>query len=86
MVIPHVSRVEVQSKVQQVGRKHGGVDMDTIEKDRDQLTVLYLDMRRAQQAANIMESNNVPFVDVDGLNIWDGQDVQKEQDGNFPIR
>jgi len=45
--------------------------MDTIEKDRGQLTVLYLDMRRAQQAANIMESNNVPFVDVDGLNIWD---------------
>jgi len=45
--------------------------MDTIEKDRGQLTVLYLDMRRAQQATNIMESNNVPFVDVDGLNIWD---------------
>jgi len=45
--------------------------MDTIEKDRGQLTVLYLDMRRAQQAANIMESSNVPFVDVDGLNIWD---------------
>jgi len=45
--------------------------MDTIEKDCGQLTVLYLDMRRAQQAANIMESNNVPFVDVDGLNIWD---------------
>jgi hypothetical protein len=31
----------------------------------------YLELRRAQQAANIMESNNTPFVDVDGLNIWD---------------
>lgn len=63
--------MEVQTKVRQVGRKRGGVDMDTIEKDRGQLTVLYLELRRAQQAANIMESNNVPFVDVDGLNIWD---------------
>jgi len=45
--------------------------MDTIEKDCGQLTVLYLDMRRAQQAANIMESNNVPFVDVDRLKILD---------------
>ena len=45
--------------------------MDTIEKDRGQLTVLYLELRIAQQAANILESNNVPFVDVDGLNIWD---------------
>jgi hypothetical protein len=45
--------------------------MEAIEKDRGQLTVLYLELRRAQQAANIMESNNVPFVDVDGLNVWD---------------
>jgi hypothetical protein len=66
-----LSRVEVQSKVRQVARKRGGVDMEAIEKDCGQLTVLYLELRRAQQAANIMESNNVPFVDVDGLNIWD---------------
>ena len=45
--------------------------MEGIEKDRGQLTVLYLELRRAQQAANIMESNNAPFVDVDGLSIWD---------------
>jgi len=45
--------------------------MEAIEKDRGQLTVLYLELRRAQQAANVMENNNAPFVDVDGLNIWD---------------
>jgi hypothetical protein len=43
--------------------------MEAIEKGRGQLTVLYFELRRAQQAANIMESNNVPFVDVDRLNI-----------------
>jgi hypothetical protein len=45
--------------------------MEAIKKDCGQLTVVYLELRRAQQATNIMESNNVPFVDVDGLYIWD---------------
>jgi len=45
--------------------------MEAIEKDHGQLTVLYVELRRAQQAANVMENNNASFVDVDGLNIWD---------------
>jgi hypothetical protein len=44
--------------------------MDAIKKDRGQLTVLYLELRRARQATNIMKSHIGPFVDVDRLNIW----------------
>ena len=45
--------------------------MKSIERDRRQLTVLYLELRKAQQAANIMDSNNAPVIEVDRLNIWD---------------
>jgi hypothetical protein len=47
------------------------MDQDSIEKDRDALTALMLQLKQVQAEAGIIEVTGRPIVEIESVEIWD---------------
>ncbi|KAF8801026.1 hypothetical protein BYT27DRAFT_7227064 [Phlegmacium glaucopus] len=63
-------RVRIQAKVQQLGRP-GSSNRDAIEREREGLTGLMLQLKQAQQLAEVSETIGPPLVQPDIPQTWD---------------
>ena len=66
-----ILRIEMQAKGRQQRHHPGSVDVDSIERDRGSLMALWLELRRAQKEAGIIETNDPLVLEDENLQGWD---------------
>lgn len=63
--------MHIQSKVRQLIRAPGSIDLQIIEKDRESLTTLMNQLKQAQHEAKVSDIFGTSVVGKENLEIWD---------------
>lgn len=70
-------RLEIQAHVRQQGRNAGLSSQNIVETGRQQLSILFQELKKAMHIAEVVETNNTIDRGKDSLELWD--DVAFEQ-------
>jgi hypothetical protein len=78
-------RLLILAKVRQLGRAPGSTDWEAIEKDREALSALVLQVKQAQHKAGVTDANGSPFIENDNHDIWDDIINEPVPSGSTPV-
>jgi hypothetical protein len=63
--------LKIQANIRYLRRSPGNVNRESIQREREELTALILQLKEAQQAAGVAETNIAPRDDSDPVDVWD---------------